>query len=493
VRFLLRCCLVSFGKTRTQVSGPGVSGRCHGEVELRLQASNDALRRAGISDEAKIATEAEIVVALKHAGLVRKELEKFTRRPNLRLDDDTDLGLGRIAFKSEAQLRDAAITFREFDPEAREMPVNEQGADVLDSLLRGLRGKFKRDNSGWAPLMGKNRVVGVGVGNKGKVGGGGGGALMVSTGLRSRPGNATSDAGVGVRVGVLDTQIYANPWYAGAWTSRVADELKPALAKRRLEGCNLPPAAGHATFVTGIVLQQAPAATVIARSVLDLHGEAPSWEVAKAIVALARTRPQVMNLSFLCFTEDGDPPLALSAAIDKVDTDTVIVAAAGNHGDPRNKQSGFNPPAWPAGFDRVVAVASADNKGKPSSFSPRGQWIDVYIPGEDVRSTFIEGRLDLRDAPDDENAVYKGFATWSGSSFAAAKLSGAVAARTRVGSNSPSAALAELLEAAPKLRAPDRARTLRAPPLERYFDHPRSGVTASLMRRLGIAGGPTRG
>ena len=438
-------------------------------VEVRLQASKDALQRAGIAAEAEIATEAEIVVALKHVRLVRAELEGLARRADPGQDDDSDLGLGRIAFDSAQKLHAAQARFGDFDPDKPLHPDKELSADALDGLLRGLRGKFKRENSGWAPLMGKNRVVGVGIGRKGRVGGGGGGPLRAAGELRPRPENAMLDTGVGVQVGVLDTQIYPNPWFAGAWTSRVADELKPGLAERTLRGRNLPPAAGHATFVSGIVLQQAPDATVIARSVLDLHGEAPSWDVAKAIVALAGTRPHVMNLSFLCFTEDGEPPLALRAAVDKVDADTVIVAAAGNHGNPQNGQDRFDPPAWPAGFDRVIAVASADNVGGPSSFAPRGQWIDVYIPGEDVRSTFIEGRLDV-EGLDDEDAVYKGFASWSGSSFAAAKLSGAVAARTKIGSKSPSAALAELLETGRP--GPTRSRTLGAPPLGRYFDPP---------------------
>lgn len=435
---------------------------------MRLQASKDALQRAGFAAEAEIATEAEIVVALKHVELVRAKLKGYAQPANRRLDDDSDLGLGRIVFDSAQKLHAAQDRFRDFDPDKLTHPDNELSADALDGLLRGLRGKFKQENSGWAPLMGKNRVVGVGVGRRGRVGGGGGGPLRAAGELRPRPGNAMLDTGVGVRVGVLDTQIYPNPWFAGAWTSRVADELKPGPAKRRLRGRNLPPTAGHATFVSGIVLQQAPAATVIARSVLDLHGEASSWDVAKAIVALAGTRPHVMNLSFLCFTENGDPPLALRAAVDKVDSDTVIVAAAGNHGNPQNGQDRFDPPAWPAAFDRVIAVASADKVDAPSSFAPQGQWIDVYLPGEDVRSTFIEGRLDVNEGLDDEDAVYKGFASWSGSSFAAAKLSGAVAARTKIGSKSPSAALAELLRGGRP--GPARSRTLGAPPLGRYFD-----------------------
>jgi membrane-anchored mycosin MYCP len=444
------------------------------EVELRLQATEDALNRAGIATHAGIAAEAEIVVALKHVGLVREQLERYTRPADPDLDDDADLGLGRIVFESTGKLREAVNEFQEFGLPERRLPASTKlGTDALDTLLGGLRGKFKKLNAGWAPLMGKNRLVGVGVGsNPGRIGGGGGGPLEPARRLLTRPKDALLDEGLGVRVGVLDTRIYSNPWYAGAWTSRVPDELKPTRATRGLPGRRLPPAAGHATFVTGIILQQAPAATVIARSVLNVQGEASSWEVAKAIVALARTRPHVLNLSFLCFTEDGEPPLALSAAIDKVDAETVIVAAAGNHGHPaKGKAHRMDPPAWPAAFDRVVAVASTDKNDEPSGFSPRGRWVDVYLPGEDVRSTFIEGRLDVSKSPDTRDAEYKGFASWSGTSFAAARLSGAIAARTKVGTKSPSTALAELLdEGRPLPGGAAHARTLGVPPLTRYFD-----------------------
>jgi hypothetical protein len=437
------------------------------------------LDRARITERAGIAAEAEIVVAWKHRELVRNELKDYAL-PAARDggDDDQELGLSRIAFRSDDDFRGAVEEFQKFGRRKRRVPLDDElGTDALDALLGGLRENFKDLNAGWAPLMGKNRLVGVGIGgnpgrvgggvaiggNPGRVGGGGGGPLKPTGRLRTRPKDAMLDQGVGVRVGVLDTQIYSNPWYAGAWTSRVSDELK-------VQGRQLPPAAGHATFVTGMVLQQAPAATVIARSILGDDGEATSWDVAKAIVALARTRPQVLNLSFLCFTEDGEPPLVLSTAIDKVDADTVIVAAAGNHGRPHKKHP-YDPPAWPAAFNRVVAVAATDPRDAPSSFSPHGQWIDVYAPGEDVDSTFIEGELTMSESANAEDKEYSGYATWSGTSFAAAKLSGAIAARTKIGTTSPRTALDELLEQGrPVPGGADHARILDARVFERYFD-----------------------
>ncbi len=70
------------------------------------------------------------------------------------------------------------------------------------------------------------------------------------------------------------------------------------------------------------------------RRVLADDGKATSWEVATAIAKLAKTKPDIINLSLVCYTEDGEPPLVLATAIDRVSPETVIVAAAGNHGNP---------------------------------------------------------------------------------------------------------------------------------------------------------------
>ena len=60
------------------------------------------------------------------------------------------------------------------------------------------------------------------------------------------------------------------------------------------------------------------ACTVDVRGVLsDVDGESDSWTVAKEIVALGRDHVDVLNLSFVCYTEDGQPPLVLATAIDR--------------------------------------------------------------------------------------------------------------------------------------------------------------------------------
>ena len=82
---------------------------------------------------------------------------------------------------------------------------------------------------------------------------------------------------------------------------------------------------GHATFVTGCILSQAPEAMVQVRRVLGADGTAESWDVAEEIVRFGRDL-DILNLSFVCHTEDGEAPLVLAAAIERLDPYLVVVA-----------------------------------------------------------------------------------------------------------------------------------------------------------------------
>jgi subtilisin family serine protease len=177
--------------------------------------------------------------------------------------------------------------------------------------------------------------------------------------------------------------------------------------------------ADHATFVAGIVLRQAPGAVIELRSGLDDDGSQDSWKLAQAVADLADSSTDVVNLSMGCRTEDGQPPLVLSAALAALGPRTLVVAAAGNHGRP---EGGTRPaPSWPAALDEVIAVGAVDG-GERASFSPDAPWVDAVAPGVDVVSTCA--------AHGTGGSV---LARWSGTSFAAAAVSGAIAAQVHQG------------------------------------------------------------
>jgi subtilisin family serine protease len=95
----------------------------------------------------------------------------------------------------------------------------------------------------------------------------------------------------------------------------------------------------------------------------------------------------------------------------------VVVAAAGNHGTARRGRMAA--PSYPAALDNVIAVG-ARNGTRAADFSPTAPWVDAMAPGVDVVSTCDPNR--------DASAL---FGTWSGTSFAAAVVSGAIAAKTK--------------------------------------------------------------
>jgi subtilisin family serine protease len=100
----------------------------------------------------------------------------------------------------------------------------------------------------------------------------------------------------------------------------------------------------------------------------------------------------------------------------------VLVAAAGNHRNSADPQLPGNTTAYPAGLPEVTAVGGLGPNREPAEFSPRPQtapWLDVARPAVGVRSTYREN----------------GYARWSGTSFAAARFAGELAARTTGGSD----------------------------------------------------------
>lgn len=370
----------------------------------------------------------ELLVALPHQGPVLAVLDdaRGSTDPPLDVECDEVLGLARVRFDAGATVRGLPMLQEWADAEARlraRGSVWEVG-EPLDRALRGVRGVLASRWSGWTPTMGKNRLV-ASVEGGGRISGGVAGAGRISGGggdpvaARRRPRLAEATRpGHRVRVGVLDTGLSPRSGLAGCY-ARYSDLLSPQE--------NVSTRAGHATFIAGLVLSQAPGATVEVRRGLDSRATGDSWSVARKIVEFGRDGIDVLNLSFLCFTEDNEPPMALSAAVDRLDPAIVVVAAAGNHG----ASEGIDPgrPAWPAALDDVVAVGAIDGSGEHAPFSPPPDlpWIDVRAPGVELVSRY----------PDDVRLggyePYPGFAQWSGTSFAAALVSGAIAAATDPG------------------------------------------------------------
>ncbi len=388
----------------------------------------------------------DVIVALPHLGHVLAQLDGMSvahRTPDL----SEALGLARIPLTNVGAA--AAATLAQLDADAAAVAAVRRfprPALPLDQVLWGLRGLFAAGHAGWTPTVGKNRVLGrvhgVGVISHG----GGGDPQMVSPppSLAAR----ADGPGRGVRVGVLDTGLSPQPWLAGGWAARFSDTDNDT-------GATVPEyPEGHATFIAGLVLSQAPGATVEVRRVLAGDGTADSWTTAQEIVRMGSSGLDVLNLSFVCYSEDGQPPMVLSAAVDRLDPALVVVAAAGNHGAlaaPTGADSADEAvrideqrrkPAWPAALDDVVAVGACADDGSRADFSPDAPWVDVHAPGVNLLSTYLAR---AKAGPDAEPRDFGGFARWSGTSFAAALVSGAIAAGTEPGRVTGGAALQDIL------------------------------------------------
>lgn len=401
----------------------------------------------------------QVVVALQHRDMVREALRALgaaatdgPEEPRLDLALLTVPDVREVAERLRghgvaepaAGYAQSEIDWRAIDWDKLAKQIEEQQRDPLslDLLLQGLRKGFEERYSGWIPTMGKNRVVE---------------KVTSAGGIPPRPGepHVGSDGDVepprsyeawvrrdpgeaeGIHVGVLDTPLFPHPWLAGAYSASPAALLTPEkIAKKKDSGRPYGSWAGHATFVAGLILKRAPATHLEVRAVPFFDdGTAVAWDVARELVSFAGSDVAVLNVSMCCSTQDGKAPLLWERAVDRLGSGIVVVAAAGNHGDFEDAEGQPNVPAmWPAALDDVLAVGATDRGGARAKFSPDRPWVDLTAPGVDLESTYLVGEVTgtERDAHgvfhDKELPPFNGYARWSGTSFSAAEVTGAIAA-----------------------------------------------------------------
>ncbi|RKS68713.1 subtilase family protein [Actinomadura pelletieri DSM 43383] len=221
-----------------------------------------------------------------------------------------------------------------------------------------------------------------------------------------------------VTVAILDTGLSPHPWYADTgWYREQRAEVEEVLdADLDFE---LDAQAGHGTFIAGVVLRHAPSARLLARRVLGGDGVGDELTVIRALEWLAgRGDVDVVNLSLGCHTYDDRPSPLLARAMAALGRRTVVVACAGNTATDR--------PFWPAAMKPVVGVAALDGDDR-AAFSNHGWWVDACAQGVDVTSAFV--RFDGTRPPVNgvDPDLFEGYATWSGTSFAAPVVAGRIA------------------------------------------------------------------
>src|SRR3954447_4450000 len=225
------------------------------------------------------------------------------------------------------------------------------------------------------------------------------------------------------QLAVLDTGVW-DRWHTQPALAGVVMAALPAdLDVLDLDGDRiLDTEAGHGTFICGLVERVASGLRVDPRRVLDPTGLGSDFSIA---LGLLKTDAPVINLSLGGYTDDDLAPLALEAVLERLGPDRVVVAAAGNHGSDR--------PFWPAAFKHVVSVGALDTRvlgvRTRADFSSYGSWLDVWVPGYDLQSLYVEGHW----ATSTEKAEFRGWASWSGTSFSAPVFAAEVALRSMSG------------------------------------------------------------
>jgi subtilisin family serine protease len=195
--------------------------------------------------------------------------------------------------------------------------------------------------------------------------------------------------------------------------------------------------AGHGTFIAGLIANACPQArlTVVGlrNQEIEIEGTNPNeqsglyeTEAAIARAMLLHSDTDVIQCGFAFPTLDDYPSLPFAAAMQVLSGDAAprrgvaVVAPAGNEASPNVY--------WPAALPDVIGVASTNRRGNArASFSNWGRWCDCCTRGEDVFSTYVNwyGLIDGEPATDIED--FDGWAKWDGTSFAAPKVSAAIA------------------------------------------------------------------
>jgi hypothetical protein len=253
----------------------------------------------------------------------------------------------------------------------------------------------------------------------------------------------------------LDARVKSIPgqWFdaaAKAWVDCAPDAVD-ADGDGRLDGV-----AGHGTFVAGIVAHdcrqcritvvgQRHQCLAIKRDRVDeARLFTAEYEIARALHL--HSHGQVVLCGFAFPTLDHHPSIAFTHVMDAIRhgtaprSEVAVVAPAGNEASAQ--------PYWPAAHPDVIGVAAANRRGNGRAwFSNWGSWLDCATRGQDVFSTFIDWTGPVDGAPKTDIEEFRGWATWNGTSFAAPKVTAAIANAYLAGAGkvSPVAAFRQLL------------------------------------------------
>lgn len=206
--------------------------------------------------------------------------------------------------------------------------------------------------------------------------------------------------GAGVTVAVLDTGVETGHPDLSDKLLPGYNVLAPGTTPQDAADGQVNSVVGHGTMVSGVIARIAPEAKILPVRVLNADGVGTTLGVLQGMQWAIEHGARVINLSL--GSEDSSP--FLKQAIDAArQGGVVVVAAAGN--------TGASKVDFPAKENSVVCITAVTPENQRASFANYGPHVDLVAPGTGIRSTFGA----------------KGYASWSGTSFAAPFVAGAAA------------------------------------------------------------------
>lgn len=240
--------------------------------------------------------------------------------------------------------------------------------------------------------------------------------------------------GSGVIVAVLDSGISDHPILegklaAGGWNF-VDDSADISDRPDGLDNDGnglIDELTGHGTFVAGLISWVAPGAIILPVKVLDSDGHGNTFTTAAGVYHAVDQGAKVINLSL---SLPADSTVLRSAISYATSRGVIVVSAVGN--------AGLTVPDYPAANPNVIGVTAVDATDTLALFANRDASVAICAPGTGIVGPTLEG----------------GFALTSGTSFAAAQVTGVVAlAAARFPLETPAAIRQRILHASRNINA----------------------------------------
>ncbi|WP_419883559.1 S8 family peptidase [Peribacillus sp. B-H-3] len=171
---------------------------------------------------------------------------------------------------------------------------------------------------------------------------------------------------------------------------------------------------GHGTHVAGTmaaaennagVVGVAPGAKLLIVKVLDKNGSGQYEWIINGIHYAIEQKADIISMSL---GGPEDLPELHDAIKKAVDNNILVVCAAGNDGDGKDVTDELD---YPGCYNEVISVGAVNLERRSSDFSNSNNEIDLVAPGEEILSTYKDGK----------------YATLSGTSMATPHVSGAMA------------------------------------------------------------------